>query len=190
MAKHGESMDEKDVVDLLIRQHEEIRHLFTEVKMSKGEERRETFDRLRRLLAVHETAEEEIVHPNARRILKDGDRVINERLAEENLSKRMLSELERLGTDSPEFPRRLEELRQAVEQHAEREEREEFPELRKHSSQERLRVMATAVRVAEALAPTHPHPGVESTGANLLAGPFLAVMDRTRDVMRKAVKRS
>ncbi|GAA2083859.1 hemerythrin domain-containing protein [Actinomadura alba] len=190
MAKQPGSMDEGDVVDLLIRQHEEIRTLFAEVTVSKGDKRRETFDRLRRLLAVHETAEEEIVHPNARRIIQDGDRVVNERLAEENLSKRMLSELERIGTDSPEFARKLEQLRQAVESHAESEEREEFPALRRNSSPERLRVMKTAVKVAEALAPTHPHPGVESTGANLLAGPFLAVMDRTRDVMRKAVKRT
>jgi hypothetical protein len=46
--------------------------------------------------------------------------------------------------------------------------------------------MAAAVKAAEAMAPTHPHAGVESAAANLLVGPFAAMMDRTRDVLRKA----
>ncbi|MBC6461197.1 hemerythrin domain-containing protein [Actinomadura sp. HBU206391] len=188
--KRSEPADDMDVVDLLIHQHNEIRELFTEVKRSKGEARAEAFGRLRRLLAVHETAEEEIVHPNARRMAEDGDLIIDRRLAEENLSKRMLSELEHMGADSPEFPKRLQDLRQAVLDHAENEEREEFPAIREHASEQQLRVMATAVKAAEALAPTHPHPGVESTGANLLIGPYAAMMDRTRDAVRKVMKRS
>jgi hemerythrin superfamily protein len=188
--KRSEPADGMDVVDLLIHQHNEIRELFTEVKQSKGEARAEAFERLRRLLAVHETAEEEIVHPNARRMAEDGDLIIDRRLAEENLSKRMLSELEHVGTDSPEFPKRLQELRQAVLDHAEQEEREEFTAIREHANEQQLRVMATAVKAAEALAPTHPHPGVESAGANLLIGPYAAMMDRTRDAVRKVLKRS
>jgi hemerythrin superfamily protein len=190
MNQRPESTDKMDVVELLIHQHDEIRELFAEVKRCKGDERADAFDRLRRLLAVHETAEEEVVHPNARRMIKNGDQVIEERLAEENLAKRKLSEIESIGTDSPEFPKRLEDLRKAVLDHAEHEEREEFPQIRKQSSEEQLWVMATAVKAAEALAPTHPHPGLESTGANLLVGPFAAMMDRTRDVVRKAMKRS
>jgi hemerythrin superfamily protein len=188
--KRSEPADGMDVVDLLIQQHNEIRELFTEVKRCKGDERAEAFERLRRLLAVHETAEEEIVHPNARRMAENGDLIIDRRLAEENLGKRMLSELEHIGTDSPEFPKRLQDLRQAVLDHAEHEEREEFPAIREHASEQQLRVMATAVKAAEALAPTHPHPGVESAGANLLVGPYAAMLDRTRDAVRKVIKRA
>jgi hypothetical protein len=39
------------------------------------------------------------------------------------------------------------------------------------------------------MAPTHPHPGVETATQNLLAGPIAAVADRTRDVVRKAMSR-
>ncbi|NUP65917.1 MAG: hemerythrin domain-containing protein, partial [Nonomuraea sp.] len=60
-------MRDNDVVDLLVRQHEEIRSLFTEVENAAPEDKAEAFRRLVRLLAVHETAEEEIVHPYARR---------------------------------------------------------------------------------------------------------------------------
>jgi hypothetical protein len=42
---------------------------------------------------------------------------------------------------------------------------------------------------AEAIAPTHPHPGVETSTKNVLVGPFAAVADRTKDVVRKAMGR-
>jgi hypothetical protein len=44
--------------------------------------------------------------------------------------------------------------------------------------------MATAVRLAESAAPTHPHPGVELAGSTVLAGPFAAMLDRARDAIR------
>lgn len=47
--------------------------------------------------------------------------------------------------------------------------------------------MVPAVRAAEAVAPTRPHPGVESATANTVAGPLLSLFDRTRDLVRKAL---
>jgi hypothetical protein len=41
--------------------------------------------------------------------------------------------------------------------------------------------MRKAVEFAEKVAPTRPHPGVESASGNVLAGPFAAMIDRTRD---------
>ncbi|WP_206281555.1 hemerythrin domain-containing protein, partial [Streptomyces prasinopilosus] len=70
-----------DVVSLLMRQHGDIRNLFDEVEATGGEERRNAFRRLVRLLAVHETAEEEVVHPFARRALPGGEQVVEDRLA-------------------------------------------------------------------------------------------------------------
>jgi hypothetical protein len=49
--------------------------------------------------------------------------------------------------------------------------------------------MSAAIKAAEAIAPTHPHPGVETGTENVLAGPFAAVADRTKDVVRKAMGR-
>lgn len=47
--------------------------------------------------------------------------------------------------------------------------------------------MAVTVRLAEAVAPTRPHAGVESAKANLLLGPPVAIMDRARDAIRAAL---
>jgi hypothetical protein len=47
--------------------------------------------------------------------------------------------------------------------------------------------MARAVKAAEALAPTRPHPGVESGVKNMALGPVAALMDRTKDAVRTAM---
>jgi hypothetical protein len=39
------------------------------------------------------------------------------------------------------------------------------------------------VQLAESMAPTRPHPGVESATANLITGPFAAMLDRARDAL-------
>jgi hypothetical protein len=48
-------------------------------------------------------------------------------------------------------------------------------------------MLATAVRAAEAMAPTRPHPGVETAAENVAVGPVGAVIDRTRDAVRKTM---
>jgi hypothetical protein len=139
---------------------------------------------------VHETAEEELVHPLARQTIDGGEGIVDDRLAEEYEAKEMLSALYDAGTDAPEFDERLLELRGAVLTHARHEERYEFTRLREADDAGRLRSLAAAVRAAESTAPTRPHPGVESTEANLLVGPLAAVMDRTRDLIRGAIPKT
>ncbi|WP_436761006.1 hemerythrin domain-containing protein [Streptosporangium sp. V21-05] len=184
-----ELMGENDVVDLLVRQHAMIRDLFDEVEESlTGSRRADAFERLVRMLAVHETAEEEVVHPYARLKIEDGDEVVDDRLAEEREVKQMLADLEKLGTDHPGFSGHLQMLRAAVLAHTRAEERYEFAQLRARTSVAERRAMAAGVKAAEALAPTHPHPGTESVVMNLLFGPSLAIVDRTRDVIRQAMR--
>ncbi|GAA3012097.1 hemerythrin domain-containing protein [Streptosporangium longisporum] len=182
-----ELMDEKDVVELLLAQHSLIRDLFDEVETASAEDRPEAFQRLVRLLAMHETAEEEIVHPYARRKIEGGDAVVDDRLAEENEAKQLLTTMDKAGADDPEFLTNLAVLRAAVMAHARSEERYEFTQLRAQTSQAERRAMAAGVKAAEAIAPTHPHAGVESATKNLLVGTPVAMMDRARDVIRQAM---
>ncbi|MEU8360420.1 hemerythrin domain-containing protein [Nonomuraea sp. NPDC048882] len=180
-------MAEHDVIDLLVAQHGRIRDLFDEVERAPADKVGEAFDRLTRLMSVHETAEEEIVHPYARRKLDNGQGVVADRLTEENRAKRMLVALHKAGVDHPRFWDRLAELRTAVTAHARSEERYEFARLRARTSVAERRAMAAAVRAAESLAPSRPHPGTESLTRNLLMGPPAAIMDRARDLIRKAL---
>lgn len=176
-----------DVVDLLIGQHMIIRDLFTEVVTTTGEGRRDAFERLVRLLAVHETAEEQLIHPLARATVHgDGD-VVDDRLAEEHDAKETLAALERMGPDAPEFDGLFAKLRADVLEHAHNEETYEFRYLRAKVPTAQLKALAPVVKAAEAAAPTHPHPGVESGTATNLMGPALSLFDRTKDLVRKAL---
>ncbi|AJP00672.1 hemerythrin [Streptomyces cyaneogriseus subsp. noncyanogenus] len=179
--------EDTDAVSLLMRQHGDIRNLFDLVEATTGDERREAFRRLVRLLAVHETAEEEVVHPFARRGFPGGEQVVEDRLAEERAAKETLSALEDLDPEDPAFLPRLLELRKDVQEHARAEERYEFTHIRRSTDVTDLASMAKAVKAAEALAPTHPHPGAESGAANAALGPVAALMDRTKDAVRKAM---
>jgi Hemerythrin HHE cation binding domain len=172
-----------DVVDFLVSQHQQIKTLFAETLSANGKARERAFVQLRRLLAVHETVEEEIVHPRAKRKIANGEAVVDKRLGEEHKAKTMLQQLEKLDVDSPEFTRVLTELRDAVLDHAEHEENDEFARLAGELSGAELEKMGRAAKLAEAIAPTRPHPGVESQLANLVAGPFAAMLDRARDAI-------
>ncbi|WP_413803525.1 hemerythrin domain-containing protein [Streptomyces iranensis] len=176
-----------DVVALLTRQHGDIRNLFDEVERATGAERQDAFRRLVRLLAVHETAEEEIVHPVARRSFDGGEQMVEDRLREEKQAKEKLGRLDEMGAEDPQFLPMLLQLRTEVMEHARSEERYEFAQLRRRTDPGQLATMANAVKAAEALAPTHPHPGVETAAKNVALGPMAAMIDRTRDTVRKAM---
>ncbi|MEH0982486.1 hemerythrin domain-containing protein [Micromonospora sp. CPCC 205556] len=176
---------EEDVVDLLLAQHAQVEQLFLLVIGSTGDTRREAFDDLVKLLAAHETAEEEVIHPLARTLPGGNDALVDDRLDEERQAKETLRTLIAGGVDADGFDTGIILLRDAVLTHARYEERYEFPQLRQHVPAGRLRALAATVRAAEATAPTRPHPGAQSAKGNLAAGPALAVIDRVRDAIRK-----
>ncbi|MDH6463995.1 hemerythrin superfamily protein [Micromonospora sp. A200] len=177
---------EEDVVDLLLAQHARVEQLFLLVIGSTGDTRREAFDDLVRLLAAHETAEEEVVHPLARTLPGGGgEAMVDDRLDEERQAKETLTTLIAGGVEADGFDTGIILLRDAVLTHARYEERYEFPRLRQHVPADRLHTLAAAVRAAEAAAPTRPHPSAQSASGNLAAGPALAVVDRVRDALRK-----
>ncbi|MEU6642525.1 hemerythrin domain-containing protein [Saccharomonospora sp. NPDC046836] len=173
MSARPDTMPETDVIELLLHQHREIRRLFTRVQKATPQDRGEAFDRLRRFLALHETAEEMVLHPDARKALADGDRVIDARLAEEKHAGEMVAELEQLGPDDEGFLPALAQLKKALFEHAGREERTEFPEMRKAHEKARLTELGRTVKAAE---------------ATPLTGSYAAMVDRSRDVLRQAAQ--
>ena len=153
------------------------------------DEKRHGFEGLVHKLAVHETAEEEVVHPLLYGA-PGGEAVAEARIDEESKSKDVLSELEKMGVDDPEFDARFAQLRSEVLAHAEREEREEHPKLEQAVERDKLQQLAKVFRAAESVAPTHPHPkGPDTALGNIIVGPLAAVADRARDAIRNARRR-
>jgi hemerythrin superfamily protein len=177
-----------EVVAFLKAQHNLIEDMFDEVLHASDPQAREKpFVELRQLLAVHETAEEMVVHPRARRESDAGDEIVDARLQEEHEAKELLSDIEKLDVTSQEFIDQITKLRDAVLEHARHEEEEEFPVLERELDEDNLKRMGAAVRAAEAIAPTRPHPGVESAKLNFAVGPFASMLDRARDLIQQAI---
>ena len=177
-----------DVVDLLLDQHRAIRDLCDQVSVASVDaEREQAFRSLLRLLAVHEAVEEELVHPFVKRRVQDASSAVAERVEEEREVNRMLVALDALGPADPAFDELFGRFSRALLAHADKEESSEFAGLRAATRPAERTAMAAAVRLASALAPTHPHPGNESAARALLVGTPMAMIDRARDLLRDAM---
>jgi hemerythrin superfamily protein len=178
-----------EVVAFLKAQHNLIEDMFDEVLHASNPKAREKpFVELRQLLTMHETAEEMVVHPRVRREADAGDAIVDARLQEEHEAKEMLARIEKLHSTSRQFITEVTKLRDAVLDHARHEEDEEFPVLERKVDAVDLKRMGSAVRAAEAIAPTRPHPGVESAKLNFAVGPFASMLDRARDLIQQAIR--
>jgi len=177
-----------DVVKFLTDQHNLIKVIFDEVlSATETKAREKAFIELRQLLAVHETAEEMVVHPRVRHEAATGDEIVDARLKEEHDAKQMLSKLEDMDLGSQKFIDELTKFRDAVIDHAEHEENEEFTQLERNLKADDRERMAKAVLAAEAISPTRPHAGVESAKMNFAIGPFASMLDRARDAISAAL---
>lgn len=173
-------------LDLLRQRHQEIANLFAHTLESTGEEKSAAFDCLRATIAAHEVVEEMFVHPLAREMNGEAERIVIARLEEEAEGAQKLSELENLGVEADEFEPLLLQFRQAVTAHAQAEESELFPILQASLSEADLEALADSIIVSEQLAPTHAHPHAsQNPTALMLTGPFVAMLDKARDHLRK-----
>lgn len=179
------TLPEGDVIRLLLEQHARIRELFTEVKQASGQEKKEAFDDLRSLLAVHETAEELVLRPVTTSVVSEG--VAQARNDEEAKANAVLERLERLDVEDPAFDSQLVDFESSVDEHAEAEEHEEFDQIITNCDEQKRQQLGTKIRAAEAVAPTRPHPSVEPSSTTQRAvGPFAAIVDRVKDAITGA----
>ncbi|UNZ21828.1 hemerythrin domain-containing protein [Streptomyces sp. 891-h] len=180
-------MPAEDVVGVLLEQHARIRDLFQAVRSGPAEEREDRFHELRALLAVHETAEEMIVRPAAKKTA--GEQEVEARNSEEKEANEVLAELDKLEFGSERFTSMLADFEQSVSEHAEHEERDEFPALRTRLSEEDRTKMGKRILAVEKAAPTRPHPAAAGSPAlQWTMGPFAAVLDRARDAVSSTGK--
>ena len=182
-----EGQDEPDVVTVLREQHGEIRELLSAVREASDDERGSLFETLVRLLAVHETSEEEVVYPIVSLIGDDARAEVDARKLEESEAKKRLAGLEAMGPGADGFAEEFDRFADDVEHHASAEEASIFPLLARYPDRQQLERMAILVQAAQATAPTHAHRlAPEGALANLAVGPFVAVVDRVRDAIRDA----
>jgi hemerythrin superfamily protein len=135
---------EQDVVDMLTDQHRQIGRLSQRVLQSGGDDRHAAFGELARLIAVHEVVEQAVVHPLTRRLEPD-EHHADHLLDQERRISDALENAIRADADGE-----IGALRDMLLSHTRREEREEFPVVRKAVPANELRQLAQAVREAVA----------------------------------------
>ncbi len=118
-------LPEGDLVRILLTQHATVKDMLDQVEAASGAKRKKLFEQLTGTLKAHETAEESVV----RLVTKEtaGAGVADARNAEENEANEVIAALSKLDVDSPQFDDQFAEFKQAVSDHAEAEETQEFP---------------------------------------------------------------
>jgi hypothetical protein len=117
-----------------------------------------------------------------------GAAIADARNKEEDEASHVLAALEKMDVTSADFDRQLAEFQQAVDTHAGNEEAQEFPRLREGVDAPTRTKMGAALKAAEAIAPTHPHPSTAgSPVAQWAVGPIASIVDRTKDAVKKAM---
>jgi hypothetical protein len=117
----------QELVALVTGQHGRIKTLMTEVTMATDEARPAAFDAFRRYLAIHEAAEQALLHPEGL-VTFDDDNVSQRRITEEQDAAAVITSLETMHRPG-DFKVQFGLLQEAVIRHAEAEEHEELPRL-------------------------------------------------------------
>ena len=168
----------QDVLELLSAHHARMNRLCERAAGSTADEAHMAFGDLAQLIAVHEIAEEQMIHPLVRRWRPD-DRLADRLLDEESRISDALSDAVRAAAHG-HLEDAIGGLRDMVTTHSRGEERDEFPQLRRSAPVQERREMGRAVRAAEAAVAAEAGP--RDPG---LAGPRVVAQTayRVRDAL-------
>jgi hypothetical protein len=140
-----------DVVQVLLRQHDDMRRLCTDVQQASGTDKEGLFGELYELVNRHERGDLAVVHPAARTNSANGDKVAVARMTDSGDITRALAELHALGVEHATFDSKFATVHQAIRDHTAHEERDEFPLLRRYVSTQRLHMMAGELHDVEVM---------------------------------------
>ena len=176
-----------DIVAQLLRDHQEVKAMFSKIEKAPESQLGDVFWELTNELVRHEVAEEEIVYPEVRKVVPNGDRLADARIKEQSEAEELLDKMEKEGADAKDFRSHLQKLQKEVLAHAESEEQLVFAPLGEKLEPKRRADLGERYEKAKAAAPTHPHPMAPDTPpGNMALGPIAALVDRVRDAMHKA----
>ena len=153
-----------DALELLKADHDLMRELFDQFKEAKEADDAARLDELQSTifaeLEAHTGVEEEIFYPEAKEVGGEAEELINEGVEEHHVVKVLMGEIEDLSPDDDAFKAKMTVLIENVEHHAEEEEEELFPKLRKAFGKERLEAMGEKMKAAKERRLPGSTPGV------------------------------
>lgn len=150
------------VVEVLEDQHRRIADLLQRIS-SPEEERSAVLRELLRDLAAHVAAERGNVEPVVRH-LDVGTDLAGELADDYSRIEKQMVLIERRKFNSPDVPDLVTELKNTVEEHFARSERELYPALTRTLSEDERRELGEKVAAGGAVVAAHPHPHLLSLG--------------------------
>jgi hemerythrin-like domain-containing protein len=175
-----------DMVSVLVTDHNEMKDYFRELEAAAdAKARREAADKLTAEVARHSVAEEMYLYPAARKILPNGDELIDEELEEHAEVEELLKQWEGMDGDDPQFMTIYEQIRDGLLHHIDEEEEPKlFPAMQAALSREEQEDLGAKITKAKKLAPTRPHPSApDGPPGDKILGPPVGIIDRMRDLM-------
>lgn len=145
------TQSDNDVTTLVLEQHHEVARRLDAVQKTTGSDRAAEFQSLAELLGLHEHAEESVVYPVLRRLGDDGARVADARMKEESAAEQTLTKLKGMDAGSEAFETLFREFSAKVHAHAESEEHEVLPLLKRSVADQERATMGEAFRRAVGL---------------------------------------
>jgi hypothetical protein len=178
---------QRDVIALIKADHTAVNQLFRRYQTLGGRamrSRRQIADRLIKELSIHAAVEEQVLYPNARAGLPNGDKLVKEALQEHQSLKEALASLDKARPESEDFDPLMRKIRDEVRHHVKEEEGPGgiLSQLRKNASRDDLVTMGKLTQAAKKAAPTRPHPKAPATPpGNLVIGAAAGMVDKVRD---------
>src|SRR3954468_13830027 len=143
----------EDMVSVLVTDHQEMKEYFKELESaSDPKERRDLADRLTAEVARHSVAEEMFLYPAARKVLPNGDELIDEEIEEHAEVEKLLKQWEGMDADDPEFMSVFAKIRDGLLHHIDEEEEAKlFPEMQSALSTEEQEKLGQHITTAKKL---------------------------------------
>ncbi len=130
------------IFELLKKDHRKVEKLFSEIEGTAEPKKREKlFEQIYKELSMHAEAEE-LTFYAAMREYEETEALLDEAEEEHVEMKVMLEEMKSLDATSPDFAKKLLDLKNAVQHHVEEEESEVFPTVEDCMDEEELEQLA------------------------------------------------
>lgn len=190
-----------DALTLLKSDHDTVRELFSQFKQAKEAGAAARMSALQRRifseLEIHTGIEEEVFYPEAEAVGGKAKELVAEGVEEHHVVDVLMSEIRELSPAEDVWIAKMTVLIENVEHHADEEESELFPQLRKAFGDERLERMGTKLAAAKQRREAGPEPAdqeIDLTRDELYAkAQELDIEGRssmTKDELAEAIKQS
>ena len=177
--------DERDLVDVLVADHAELQTMLDTISVAMpGVDDEDRLAVTSAELVRHLVVEEDYLYPAVRELVPDGDKVVEEELAQSATAERLAKQIEGSSPGDGHRAVLFHRFGDVVRDHVRTTEAVLFPQLRQHAHPPQLRLLAAEAEMAKRTAPTRPHPRAPKTPPwNQILTPGIGLVDKVRDAM-------